>query len=86
MLPPFLYYSQVYLRLLHNQLMKQRYSFLGMYVNVVRNWVLWDILHFGVLSHAKKRYQMSLSAQTGCAGVEYRLSVVSVVNQNTILY
>ena len=25
-----------------------------MYVDVVRKWVLWDFLHFGVLSHTEK--------------------------------
>ena len=28
--------------------------FLGMYVDVVRKWVLWDFLHFGVLSYTEK--------------------------------
>ena len=61
-LPPFLYYSQVYLRSLPNQLMKQQYSFLflGMYVDVVRKWALWDFLHFGVLSHTEKGTKLAV--------------------------
>ena len=53
-LSTFLYYSQVYLRSLPNQLMDHQNTFFSMYVEVVKQWVLCCFLHFGILSEIKK--------------------------------
>ena len=64
----FFVYSQVYLRQLPNQLMEQQYSFL----DIVRNWVVWDFLCFGVLSltdkGTKATYQPKLAVLGLSAG------------------
>ena len=47
-------------------------SLYWMYVEVVRKWLLGDLLTFGILSSTKKVYHISLSAQHSCCGVEFR--------------
>ena len=42
--------------------------FLRMYVDVVRKWVLWDFLHFGVLSHIEKVPNKLISPNWLCWG------------------
>ena len=53
-MPLVLYYSQVYFKIVAQSADGSATLFLGMYVDVVRKWVLWDFLHFGVLSSTEK--------------------------------
>ena len=70
----FFVYSQVYLRQLPNQLMEQQYSFL----DIVRNWVVWDFLCFRVLSltdkGTKAAYQPKLAVLGLSAGNHMKCS------------
>ena len=48
--------------------------FLGMFAGVVRKWVLWDFLHFGVLSHTKKGTKWANQPKLAMLGLSTALS------------
>ena len=78
--PLFLYNSQVYLRSVSKQLMEQQNSFLEF---------MWMFLGKGCFGTfctlgyclVLKRYQMSLSAQLICVGVEYHVKSTVDLNE-----